>query len=202
MIAKELDTFSSADKRRKAGRSAEAQLAFYLKRAFEPEQYIQVLNDLRLEHKDDAAQIDHLIIYPYGMVVIESKSVVGTLKINDQGEWLRSYKGRYQGMPSAKLQAERQVLFWRRYLEKYGGQLFDTTKGKRAAFNAMPVDVLVAISDGGIIHRPKEQKLDYLVKAEQVPDRVTRLISERRPSSGFWECLRTALPLAMANLRA
>ena len=185
MIAKKLDTSSSADKRRKAGHSAEAQLAFYLKRAFEPEQHIQVLNDLRLEHKDDAAQIDHLIVHSYGMVIIESKSVVGTLKINDQGEWLRSYKGRYQGMPSAKLQAERQALFLRRYLEEYGGQLLGTTKGKRAMFSATPIDVLVAISDGGVIHRPKHQKLDYLVKAEQIPDRVTRLISERQPSGGF-----------------
>lgn len=185
MIAKELDAFSSADKRRKAGHSAEAQLAFYLKRIFEPEHHIRVLNDLRLEHKDDAAQIDHLIIHPYGMVVIESKSVVGTLKINDQGEWLRSYKGHYQGMPSAKLQAERQVLFLRRYLDEDAGQLFDATKGKRATFGAMPIDVLVAISDGGVIHRPKNQQLDYLVKAEQVPDRVTRLIGERRPSGGF-----------------
>ena len=70
-------------------------------------------------------------------------------------------------------------------LRRVWGQLFDTTKGKRATFSAMPVDVLVAISDGGVIHRPKHQKLDYLIKAEQIPDRATRLVSERRPSGGF-----------------
>jgi hypothetical protein len=118
------------------------------------------------------------------MVVVESKSVHAKVKINEQGEWLRLYHGHYQGMPSAKLQADRQVLFLRRYLEAHAGQLLEA-RGKRASFETMPIDVLVAISDSAVIVRPKGVVLDYLCKAEQVPERVTQLLSNRQPKGGF-----------------
>ena len=181
MIAKALDSFVYSNRRRQAGHDAELQLAFYLKRAFEHDQAIQVLNNLWLEAQDDAAQIDHLLIYPHGMIVVESKSVYGEVKINSQGEWSRTYRGRYQGMPSAKLQADRQVLFLQRYLEAHAKHL----RSSRATFEGLPLDVLVAVSDDAIIHRPQNSDLCYLVKAEQVPDQVTRLMAERLPKRGF-----------------
>ena len=157
------------------------QLAFYLKRAFEHDSTIRILNGIRLEAQEDAAQIDHLIVHPHGMIVAESKSVYGEVKVNAQGEWSRTYRGRYQGMPSAKLQADRQVLFLQRYLEAHAQHL----RSSRATFAGMPIDVLVAVSDDAIIHRPQNLDLGYLVKAEQVPDRVTRLLTERVPKRGF-----------------
>ena len=181
MIAKALDPLVSANRRRQAGHDAEVQLAFYLKRAFEHDQAIRVLNGIRLEAQDDAAQLDHLVVHPNGMIVVESKSVYGEVKINDQGEWSRTYRGRYQGMPSAKLQADRQVLFLQRYLEAHAKHL----RSSRATFAGLPIDVLVAVSDDAIIHRPQNSDLGYLVKAEQVPDRVTRLMAERVPKRGF-----------------
>lgn len=63
MIVKELDWFISQDRFAKAGREAEEQMSFYLRRAFADNQNIYVLNDLRLEYEDDAAQIDHLILH-------------------------------------------------------------------------------------------------------------------------------------------
>ena len=181
MIAKALAPLTTTDRRRQAGHDAEAQLAFYLKRTFEHEPNIHVLNVIRLETRDDAAQLDHLVIHPYGMIVIESKSVTGEVRINARGEWSRSYRGRYQGMPSAKLQADRQVLFLHRYLDAHAKQL----RGRGTTFAGMPVDVLVAVSDDALIHRPKNVELDYLVKAEQVPDRVRWLVAERKPKRGF-----------------
>lgn len=140
-----------------------------------------MLNSLRLETCDDAAQMDHLVIHPYGIIIIESKSVTGEVKINPQGEWSRSYRGRCQGMASAKLQADRQALFLQRYLEAHAKQLL----GKRSTFVEMLIDVLVAVSDDAIIHRPNNLDLSYLVKAEQISERVTALIAERTPKRGF-----------------
>ncbi|SQH74986.1 protein of unknown function, might belong to contain NERD domain protein [Shewanella benthica] len=31
-----------------------------------------------------------MIIYPYGLVLIESKSIKGHVKVNKQGEWTRT----------------------------------------------------------------------------------------------------------------
>ena len=186
MIAKVLDPLTTTDRRRQAGHDAESQLAFYLKRTFGHDSQLRVINGLQLEVQDDAAQIDHLVIHPYGMIVIESKSVYGEVKLNAQGEWSRSYRGRYQGMPSAKLQADRQVLFLQRYLAAHEQQLLD----KRTRFAGIPIDVLVAVSDDAVIHRPKNLDLSYLVKAEQVPERVTWLVAERQPKRGFFALAR------------
>ena len=72
-------------------------MAFYLKRYFGNNSSIHVLNNIRLELKDDAAQIDHLIIHPYGMTIIESKSVHGKVQIKEDGQWVRWYGKQSKG---------------------------------------------------------------------------------------------------------
>ncbi len=200
MIAKELDDVTFIDKRRAAGHAAEAQLAFYLRRAFADTPDIHVFNSLRFESQGDAAQIDHLILHPYGLIVVESKSVHARIKINERGEWLQLYKGHYQGMPSAKLQAERQVLFLRRYLEPHSPQLMDAERGERRSLASMPIDLLVAVSDGAVIDRPKGEAHDHLVKAEAVPERLKKLVRSRRPAGGFFGLFKDGFALSSAEM--
>lgn len=200
MIAKELDDVTIMNKRRAAGHAAEAQLAFYLRRTFADTPGIHIFNGLRFESLGDAAQFDHLILHPYGLIIVESKSVHAKVKINERGEWLRLYKGHYQGMPSAKLQAERQVLFLRRYLELHSSQLLDASRGKRTSLSSMPVDLLVAVSDGAVIDRPKGEAHDYLVKAEAVPEQIRTLITSRRPASSFFGLFKDGFELSSAEM--
>lgn len=200
MIAKELDDVTAIDKRRAAGHAAEAQLAFYLRRTFADTPDLHVFNGLRFESLGDAAQLDHLILHPYGIIVVESKSVHARVKINERGEWLRLYKGHYQGMPSAKLQAERQVLFLRRYLEPHAAQLLDASRGKRSSLASLPIDLLVAVSDGAVIDRPKGEAHDYLVKAEAVPERIKVLVTARRPVGGFFGLFKDGFALSSAEM--
>ena len=69
MIVKDLDPFSGSSKTHVAGRRAEEQMAFYLKRAFEQDDKVRVFNNVRLETGDDAAQIDHLVLHSHGFVL-------------------------------------------------------------------------------------------------------------------------------------
>ncbi|MCX7180748.1 MAG: nuclease-related domain-containing protein [Proteobacteria bacterium] len=101
MIRKELDPFESDDKYARAGRAAEEQMAFYLKRFFERKPDIHILNGIRLEQDGDAAQMDHLILHPYGVLIVESKSVQGKIQIKDDGQWIRWYREKQsKGMAS------------------------------------------------------------------------------------------------------
>lgn len=121
------------------------------------------------------------------------------VKVNERNEWLRLYKGRYQGMPSPKLQAERQIIFLRRYLEGLAqglGPLHD----KRSSIAAMPVDLLVAVSDGAVIDRPVGDTHDYLIKAESVPERIESLIATRRPSGGLFGRFKERFALTPAEM--
>lgn len=98
MILKEPDEIKSDDKFLKAGQAAEKQMAFYLKRAFENEGMFAVINGIRIVVNNDVCQLDHLIIYQYGMIIVESKSVTSKVKINDDGSWEREWSNKWKGM--------------------------------------------------------------------------------------------------------
>ena len=61
-------------------------MAFYLKWAFADDPGVHVFHNLRLEVGSDAAQIDHLILHRGGAVIIESKSVTSSVRINERDE--------------------------------------------------------------------------------------------------------------------
>jgi hypothetical protein len=180
MILKERDKTAAQDIFSKAGADAEDQMGFYLRRAFADKKTIFVINDLRIEHEGDAAQCDHVIIHSYGLVVIESKSVAGKVSINEHGEWIRWHAERSQGMPSPILQARRQGEFFRAHLNRHCEQLLDRFGPfgmfGQARFGGMPLDVLVSISDQGIIERPKNTPLPEVHKADQIFRAVVEII--------------------------
>lgn len=185
MILKDVDEQATVDKYQKAGLSAEKQMAFYLKRAFGTEENILVINSLRLEKSGDAAQIDHLILHEFGMTIIESKSVSTKVAVNEYGEWARYVDGVSQGMPSPVKQGQRQAEYLKRYLTPFTDVLLKKVMGIQLKFDKMPIDIIVAISDQGIIGRPKAkiEDLNYIRKADQVVDKVKEIIARYRKES-------------------
>ena len=164
MIKKELDPFVAKDKNSAAGRKAEEKMAFYLKRFFASSPDVFVLNGIRLEHADDAAQLDHLVLHRYGVIVVESKSVAGKIEIKDDGQWIRWFEEKSTGMASPITQAKLQVRFMRDLLNLYA-----TPKG---IFDRYAFDVQAAISDGGEILWPTTGSLPEVCKADQVAERI------------------------------
>jgi len=174
VIFKELDPIQTEDKFAKAGRAAEEQMAFYFKRFFGNDQDILVLNGIRLEADGDAAQMDHLIIHSHGLAIVESKSVVGKLQIKDDGQWIRWYNNQSKGMASPITQARLQEKFLRAYLAK--------ASNNPSLFEKFPIDLYIAISDGGVILWPKSGPIPGVCKADQVPDKI---VASRREAKLF-----------------
>lgn len=172
MIKKELDTFDSNDKFAIAGRRAEEKMAFYLKRYFSDSHEILVLNHIRLEHNADAAQIDHLVLHPFGMIIIESKSVNGKVQIKEDGQWIRWYGPQSKGMASPLIQARLQAKFLKDYLNQFAIP--------KDFFYTIPVTVKVAISDDGIILWPKDGKIPEVSKADQIADIVLSTLEQAK----------------------
>lgn len=187
MVIKELDSIEPTNKFEQAGYRAESQLAFYLKREFKDDPQFLVFNNLRLKKDEDVCQIDHLILYQYGIVIIESKSVTTRIEVNELGEWKRWFNNDWQGMPSPIFQAQRQGKFLKDYLEDHVESLLNKTLlGIQPHFTKMPIDVLVAISDAGIINRPPNDKLDIVCKADQIPEKIKAIASEYRKRSSLF----------------
>lgn len=188
MVIKELSPIETSDPLLRAGHKAEEQMAHYLRRAFGEAQDLYLFHDLRLERDGDAAQMDHLLVHRYGMIIIESKSVMAKVEINEHGEWLRNFRGLQRGMPSPVEQARRQGEFLRAYLQEHREQL----RGKyllgmrQGGFLSMPLEVLVAISDEGIIRRPKRMELPEVLKADQVPARLQGMLKEHRRANSLF----------------
>jgi len=186
MIIKNVDDKVSNDKFVKAGLHAEKQMGHYLDRAFAKSKDIFVLNDIRLQNDTDTAQIDHLVIHSYGFVIIESKSVSSKISVNNHGEWKRIYNNQEKGMPSPIQQAKRQIAFLKDYLNQNCTNAFrDRMINKiisKPSFNNYKFDVLIAISDNGIIERDNID-LPEVVKADTIPDTISNIISKRKLGS-------------------
>ncbi|PNY80041.1 nuclease-related domain-containing protein [Deinococcus koreensis] len=176
MIVKELEPQTHTDPLRRAGYDAEQQMAHYLKRAFGDDPLKSVFHNLRIRRLDEVAQLDHLILHRFGIVIVESKSVSGQVAVNEQGEWTRWWNRQGRGMPSPVLQARRQMDLLVALLQDHSSELLDRTLFglKQRQFAGMRRDVLVAISDQGRISRKSD--VPELVKADQVPERVLEIV--------------------------
>ena len=183
MILKYVDNKISNDKFIKAGLSAEKQMNHYLERDFGKNKDIMILNDIRLVDGGNTAQIDHLVIHQCGFIIIESKSVSSKISVNKYGEWKRIFNNRETGMPSPIQQAKRQVSFLRDFLNQKVTNLFREKLiykfTSKPTFNNYKFDVLVAISDSGIIERDNID-LPEVVKADSVPDKINSILSKRK----------------------
>lgn len=178
MIVKELEPPMGGDALAHTGRRAEEQMAFYLRRAFAEDAQVRVFHGLRLERGGEVCQIDHLILHRWGMIIVESKSVTSRVEINESGEWTRWWDGRMRGMPSPVLQARRQADLLRRLLADHADELLGKLLGLlQKRFGGMPLDVLAAVSDDGVIKQPRKAVEEAVCKADQVPERVRAVIA-------------------------
>ena len=175
MIIKELDPFSSDDKFAKSGRAAEENMAFYLRRFYQDDPTIYVLNGIRLEENNDAAQIDHLIIHPNGMIVVECKSVLGKLQLKEDGQWVRWYGNQSKGMGSPIKQAEMQITFLRKFLN-------NKTTNNHNFFDNLPIEILIAISNDGIFIPPKNNPnaAPEVCKMDMVNERIDKILERSK----------------------
>lgn len=176
MILKDKIQTSSASIKFDAGIKQEHDVAFYLRRAYKNSEQVMVLNDLRIEHDGESAQIDHLIVYTYGFIVVESKSIRGEVNVNEYGEWTRSYKGQWSGMPSPIKQAELQLKLLKQYLCANTEKVIGKFLGIQQGLAMRCYDVFCAISSDAIIDRSNAPKdiADKLVKSEFIADALDK----------------------------
>ena len=183
MVTKEIDFKYIENKYQKNGYNAEKQMAFYLKRFFSDSDELFIINDLRLEYEGEIAQIDHLIIHRYGFIIIESKSVTSKIVINEYNEWVRNGRG----MQSPILQAKLQEQILKKVLKTYENDFFDKIKFlDQLKFEDFKFDILVSISDSGIIQRHPDSDVDIVYKADQIPMQIEKIISNYKKQASFF----------------
>ena len=164
----------SSSPRHAAGDKQERDVAFYLRRSFKDTPDYIVFNDYSFTFNGENAQIDHLIIHRYGFLIVESKSIYGEVKVNKNGEWSRSYKGQWSGIPSPIKQAELQFQLLKSMLRDHVTEFLGKILGLQQGIGGRKWDVLCAVSNTCILHRdniPKDVNA-RVIKSEGVVDAV------------------------------
>ncbi|MDO6610655.1 nuclease-related domain-containing protein [Shewanella sp. 1_MG-2023] len=161
-----------------AGQKQEQNVAFFLRRAFKDNPEILVINDFKFSFNDETAQIDHLIVYPYGFVLIESKSIKGHVKVNQQQEWTRSYNNQWSGIPSPIKQVELQQDLFQELLDHHRLDILEKFLGIKQGFGGRCWDHLCVISSNAVIDRKTMPKAvsEQLVKTEFLVDKLLKMM--------------------------
>jgi len=170
MIFKELDPFDSQNADLLAIHRAQEQMGYYLRRAFGTSEEIDALSGVRLSSGGVLAQIDHLVLHPFGMLVVDCQSVLGGLQVHYDGRWLSWRNSQAVEMPSPIERVFAQAAAFKQFLEK---------KAKRPEFfERVEIAVMVAVPDKGTIEWPSSGALSVVCNADQVPNRVRKHVQE------------------------
>jgi transcription elongation factor Elf1 len=179
MILKDKTLQNTVAPTAKAGQTQEQEVAFFLRRAFKDHKQVYVINDFKFIHNNETAQIDHLIVYTYGFVLIESKSITGEVKVNNSEEWTRSFNNKWSGMASPIKQVELQQKLLREMLFANREGILDKLLGiKQQSFGMRSWDNICVVSSNAIIDRnsmPKDIS-NQLVKTEFLVDKIEKLM--------------------------
>lgn len=182
MIAKDKKISFSTDLRVRAGDKAEKDMAFRLARRFGRDPEVHVINDLRIDHHDNAFQIDHLLVTPWGLFIVESKSVhcPVTIKVWDdkREHWSRTFEGVAEGFDSPVLQAEEQGRLLKAFLREHADQMLGKLVGLvQKGFAYCPVISFVAISSSGIIEVSSGVLHKSVLKADEIAPEIARQVA-------------------------
>lgn len=167
---------------RKAGLRAERESAYLIDHDFAESKNWAVIHDLRLEHGQRVAQIDHLLINRWLQVyVLETKGFHDGVKINEEGEFLRwnNFTKRYEGMPSPLAQNERHINVLKEVLETIE---LPTRLGLRIPPEFMS---FVLVSPNAQIKRPEKFDTSRVIKADQLKKSIWRDIDGENPLVGL-----------------
>lgn len=204
MILKDKQLTGSDNPLIAAGEKQESSVAFFLRRAFKDHPEVMVFNDLQLSHNGETAQIDHLIVYTYGFILIESKSITGEVTVNSHQEWSRSWQGKWQGMASPIKQVELQSNLLQQLLIDNKTKILPKFLMLQQGFGGRCWHSICAVSSNAIIEReaiPKDIS-KRLVKSEFLVDKLLEIMNLKGSISRVMNVLDTRPAFNQSELGA
>jgi hypothetical protein len=172
MILKELDPFLGGSQDEIAHRIAQDRMAYHLRRYFGKSEEVDVLNYLRVSSGSVVTLVDHLVLHPYGLIVIERENLTDKVQIKDDGQWVRWRDNVASEMRSPITRAYLRALSLKAFLDKIVKQ--------KGFFDAVELDILVAVPDTARIQWPTMGVLPEVCNADQVHARVTQRVQQCR----------------------
>lgn len=148
------------------GYSGEKQLLFELKNSHMP---LHIFYDVNLEYEDLKSQIDFIIIGEYKIFIIECKNYIGDIIIDNQGNFIRKYNNKKEGIYSPITQNERHTKL---LIEKIKSRQTNFWKLRNLNFDKEFIPVVVFTNPKSIIqmqYAPKKIK-NQIVRNDKLID--------------------------------
>jgi len=174
MILKELDSFRGREADVPARLQAD-RMAYYLRRHFRRSNEVDVLNELRVASGDSIANIDHLLLHPFGFLLVAREPLSGAIHIDGEGCWQRWQHGQRIATCSPITRAYVQVLLMKSALDRRVQQ--------RGFFDRLEIDVLVVVPDEVPIHWPASGPLAEVCRREEVFDLASQRFQQLREAA-------------------
>ena len=167
----------------KSGDQGENDSSYFIDFHFGSSKNWAVIHDLRLEVKDQVAQIDHLLINRFLEVyVLESKNFSYGVKITDMGEFLVNYKNKYFSIESPIEQNKRHLIVLEQIFKQYD------IMPKRLGISMPPTfRSYVLVSPKSRVIRPPRENFDtsMVIKADMLRTQVDKEIDNTSLISAF-----------------
>jgi hypothetical protein len=163
-----------------AGIRGEEEAAYEMKVHWGESKNWMIINDLRIEHGDLVAQIDHLVVNRWlNIWVCESKNFSEGIAINEHGEFSAFFGGKPYGVPSPIEQTNRHIIILQRFFDSGVVKL-----PTRLGFAIKPtLKGLVLVSKGARISRPKKslEGLSSIIKNDQLFKTIYKAADDNNP---------------------
>lgn len=172
MVLKELDPFYGRTQEEIAGRIAQDRMAYHLRRYFGRSGEIDVLNQLRVRSGNDRAHVEHLLLHPHGLIVVERAHLPPRVVVQDDGQWMRVQGSELQEMRSPITRAYLRALSLK--------ALLDRNVRQKGFFDRLELDILVAVPENAQIQWPRQGMLAEVCIDHDVHARVERRVAQCR----------------------
>lgn len=146
-----------------SGFRGEQNLSYHL--GFLPKKEYFIFHDIRLVIGERSCQLDVLVLTPFAIFIIESKSLAGQVSYDQNVKRLiRTYQNQEESFPDPLMQAKRQQLVLQQWLEKH-------------KVKACPIEYLVCIGNSttSLKTNGPNHIFQKILYAEQIHDKIQQL---------------------------
>jgi hypothetical protein len=170
-------------KTRRSGVHGEKNSAYYLDFYFGNSKNWAVIHDLRIEHEDQVAQIDHLLINRlFDIYVLESKNFSYGIEITPEGEFQVNDGKQHFGIESPIEQNKRHIHLLDHFLKDH------KILPKRMGISIKPkFKNFILVSPKSVITRPskKEFNTSMVIKADTLRTKIDEEVEKVNPVDGL-----------------
>ncbi|ODC02448.1 hypothetical protein BFW38_01705 [Terasakiispira papahanaumokuakeensis] len=153
-----------------------AEVSTRLRNAFKTNEDVLVMSDVVVEVEERKVNVDHVVLHPYGITLINSRTLYGKIEVNYRQVWNRIVNGREIPMENPIELFKYVSRELRNKLNNHTAEVLTRHNGVQKGFEVLPIEVIfvqapkTTIQGNGI-------NQSFIMTVEQVTQSINRSFS-------------------------